>query len=177
MFEYLSQVQSAVRRFNDRMQTLAKNLGTSDLYYQKMQAKADALFGDNMRYKDGVVGLKNPSQIFKDDEMNDILEQIDKDFTTYGELKKEFAEYKKDYKMYEEKSAIPEIKDIKAFSQWKTDFPEKLKSMYNDGNLSEKALEILHRSKKSYADLQRATQYIDDMQKRKARKKVSDTFK
>lgn len=177
MFEYLSQVQSAVRRFNDRMQTLAKNLGTSDLYYQKMQAKADALFGDNMRYKDGVVGLKNPSQIFNDDEMNDILEQIDKDFTTYGQLKKEFAEYKKEYRAYEEKSGLPEIKDIKAFSNWKTDLPEKIKSMYEGGNVSQKALDILHRSRKSYADLQKASRYIDDMQKRKARKKVSDTFK
>lgn len=177
MFEYLSQVQSAVRRFNDRMQTLANNLGTNDLQYKRMEAKIDALFTENMVYKNGVANLKMPKDIFTDPEKNEILEEIDQDFKTYGQLKKEFEAYKRDYKTYDEKSAIPEIENIQTFSNWLDELPDKIRKISKGEIVSPTALEILKESDKTYADLQRVSQYADASIKRKARKKVSDTFK
>ena len=68
MYEYLASVQSAVRRVNERIKTLAEKFGDNSAVVNKVKTQLDVLMPDNMRYKDGLVQIGKPSDIFGDDE-------------------------------------------------------------------------------------------------------------
>ena len=88
-YEYLASVQSAVRRINDRMNKLTKELGADSPIVSDVAAKMDAFLGDNMRFKGGVAQLSRPSDIFGDEDKMNALKEIEDSLPTWGKIKKE----------------------------------------------------------------------------------------
>lgn len=81
-------IEQEVKRFNRRLDTLAKRLGKQSPVYQKAVSKMRYNFGDNLRVnKEGVWQLARPAEIAQRYNMSDIKNiQV----PTYGELKKEY---------------------------------------------------------------------------------------
>ena len=104
MYEYLASVQSAVRRFNDRVKSLAKNFGENSAVMNKIKVSVDVFLKDNLRYKDGVPQIYKPSDIFGDDEKMKALQHLDESLKTWGEYRKQ---YENEYAGY-----LEEGKDI-----------------------------------------------------------------
>ena len=97
MYEYLASVQSAVRRFNDRVKTLAKNFGENSAVMNKIKVSVDVFLKDNLRYKDGVPQIYKPSDIFGDKEKMNALQHLDESLKTWGEYRRQ---YEKEYQGY-----------------------------------------------------------------------------
>lgn len=155
-FEYLASVQSAVRRFNYRMETLSANLGQNSPIIEGYKAKMDVLFPDNYRLKDGVPQLMKPQEIYNNPDLNQWLENIDEEVPTWGGLKKEFeGEYEK-YKEQEQffrKEPVP----ISSFISSMISLPDAIKYLYpTNTEDKKKAVEIMKEKgrRKTYAELQ-----------------------
>lgn len=171
MFEYLAQVQSAVRRINYRMQTLVDNLGYDNRLVGNMASKMQILFGDNMRFKDGKPQLFKPSEIYNDEELRQNIYEFDRDLKTWGAYKKQFSEdyeaYKKEYADYVSEMRKNKVKpsDIEKplsmgeFISEIEELPQALVFMYSSRyEESEKAIQIMKTSgrRKTYGELRQA---------------------
>ena len=100
MYEYLASVQSAVRRFNDRVKSLAKNFGENSAVMNKIKVSVDVFLKDNLRYKDGVPQIYKPSDIFGDDEKMKALQHLDESLKTWGEYRKQYENNTKEDENY-----------------------------------------------------------------------------
>lgn len=97
MYEYLASVQSAVRRVNSRIETLASHFGTNSAIVNNVYSKVEVLLGDNLRYKDGVIQLGKPSDIYGDEEKMKALESLEESITTWGEYRSKYEGEYMDY--------------------------------------------------------------------------------
>lgn len=99
-YEYLASVQSATRRVNDRIQTLASHFGKNSAIVNNAMSKIEVLLGDNVRYKNGVIQISRPSDIYEDQEKMQALAELDNTVKTWGEYRQryenEYDEYKKE---------------------------------------------------------------------------------
>lgn len=159
MFEYLEQAQSALRRINSRMVTLAKNLGSDSDIVNNLASKMDVLLGSNLRYKDNVPQLFKPSEIFADPDKLKALQNIDETIVTWGDLRKA---YEKPYEAYKEESAFFKEKPIPigSFVQKMENLPEAIREIDTKGNRPKndaqaKAIALLKEKgrKKTYSEL------------------------
>ena len=159
VFEYLASVQSAVRRFNYRMETIAKNLGADSPIIEDMKANLDVNFSGNYRIKNGVPQLIKPGQIYKDQEMNNAMRVLDETVPTWGEIRKDFEPQ---YERYTEQEQFfgNEPVELPKFISVLMSIPEKIK-IASDQNITD-ALDILRvrGRKKTYAELQRVAQLV-----------------
>ena len=155
-FELLASVQSAVRRFNYRMETLSANLGQNSPIIEGYKAKMDVLFPDNYRMKDGVPQLMKPQEIYNNPDLNQWLEYIDQEVPTWGSLKKEFEPEYETYKEQEEFFKQEPV-SINNFISSMISLPDALKFIYpTDTDDKKKAVEIMRQKgqRKTYAELQ-----------------------
>lgn len=120
MYEYLASVQSAVRRINQRMQTLADKFGANSSMLWNYKAEIDVLLPDNYRYKKGVIQISNPADIFGDEEKMKAVESLEQKVKTWGSLKKE---YEKGYEKY--------VEEQKFFNSKVVDMPDFIQTMEN----------------------------------------------
>lgn len=93
VFEYLASVQSAVRRFNYRMQTIADRLGKDTKLLEDYKAKLDVMFPNNYRLKDGVPQLLKPGEIYKNEDMSEALQNLDTSVPTWPKIRDEYTEH------------------------------------------------------------------------------------
>ena len=161
-FELLASVQSAVRRINSRLTTLAEKVGTNNSLYQDFVTKIDRFFPNNYRFKDGVVQLIKPSQIWKDPDMNRMIEDLDKTQPTWAQIKKEHEPRYQKYVEQEKFFGTPEeeIVDLGSWIKTFTELPDALVWMYaKRDELTDSALEIMHITgrRKTYRELGQAT--------------------
>lgn len=160
MYEYLASVQSAVRRVNERLVTLSKNLGANSNIVRSATALIDTLLPDNIRYKDGVAQIMKPLDIYNDPEKMQMLSDIENRVKTWGHYRKV---YEREYLQYKDN----EIKSYKGIAIKGKQVPYELRDFinvmdnldklihenYND--LPNKALEILRTKgrKNTYSEL------------------------
>jgi hypothetical protein len=160
MFEYLAQAQSAVRRINDRINTLSKKLGSDSDIVNNLASRIEVLFPDNIRYKNGIPQLYQPSSLYKDVEYNTDLETFDKEFKTWGMYKKE---YENRYKKYQEEQEFFRKEPVTQaeFIQQQERLPQALVYMYSSNTEeASKAIEIMRTKyrRKTYDELNNATE-------------------
>lgn len=160
MYEYLASVQSAVRRVNDRLITLSKNLGTNSNIVRSATALIDTLLPDNIRYKDGVAQIMKPSDIYNDPEKMQLLSDIENRVKTWGHYRQV---YEREYLQYKDN----EIKSYKGIAIKGKQVPYELRDFINVmdnldklihenyNELPDKALEILRTKgrKNTYSEL------------------------
>lgn len=160
MYEYLASVQSAVRRVNDRLITLSKNLGANSNIVRSATALIDTLLPDNIRYKDGVAQIMKPSEIYNDPEKMQLLSDIENRVKTWGSYRKQ---YEREYLIYKDN----EIKSYKGIAIKGKEVPYELRDFINVmdnldklihenyNELPDKALEILRTKgrKNTYSEL------------------------
>lgn len=156
MYEYLASVQSAVRRINQRMQTLSKNFGKNSGIVNEYKAQIDVLLPDNYYYKDGIMQISKPSEIYNDFEKMSSLENLESKVKTYSRIMKSYEE---PYKQYVEEQKffgvseelIPKMGEYVKVMESLTDALMQLDSE----QLPDKALEILHTKerRKTYQEL------------------------
>ena len=92
-----AEVQSAVNRINNRIQTAVRHFGVDSKIVQDMYSQIDVLIPfSNQRYNaDGVLQIARPYQLYKDIDMHQIINVMDdENIRTYGDIK---AEYQKGY--------------------------------------------------------------------------------
>lgn len=141
-YEYLASVQSAVRRVNDRLKTLADKFGVYSSMLWDAKTQMDVLLGDNFKYKNGVPQLIKPSEIFNNEDKMRALQSLDENIKTWGEYRKS---YKESYKRYTD--------DAELFKETPVEIEEYITTMENVKNavrvtdseqfLPQDALEIL----------------------------------
>lgn len=163
MFEYLAQVQSAVRRINDRLQKLTEHFGYSSRIVQNAISGLDIILDDNLRYKDGVVQLHTPSEIYKDEDKNRALEIADENIKTWGEHRKIFE---KGYTEYKEQAEFfgEEVVEIEDYIRTKSDLNYALEWLYpTDTDGKKQAIEIMkiRGRKKTYDELNKVINYVE----------------
>ena len=161
MFEYLASVQSAVRRFNDRMMNISKNLGKDSSIIEDITAKLDVLFPGNYRFKDGVPQLVRPAEIYKDADMSAELYNLDKEVPTWGEIRKSFESQ---YEAYaeQEKFFKQEPVSIQRFIKTMQSLPEAI-TIASEQDVTD-ALAILREKgrRKTYAELENVVRIVGD---------------
>lgn len=152
-YEYLASVQSAVRRVNERIKTLAEKFGDNSAVVNKVKTQLDVLMPDNMRYKDGLVQIGKPSDIYGNDEKMQALADLDKNVKTWGEYRKE---YEKEYETYQAEASELKEKQISMpdFIQAINNLDKALREVPSD-SLPDNALKILKQTgkRKTYAQL------------------------
>ena len=161
MYEYLASVQSAVRRVNDRLITLSKNLGTNSNIVRSATALIDTLLPDNIRYKDGVAQIMKPSDIYNDEEKMKLLADIENRVKTWGHYRqryeREYVQYKdaeiKSYKGISIKGKVEVPYDLRDFINVMDNLDKLIHENYNE--LPDRALEILRTKgrKNTYSEL------------------------
>lgn len=151
-YEYLASVQSAARRFNDRMVQIAKNLGADSPIIEDMMAKLDVLMPNNYRIKDGVPQIIKPKQIYDDPEKNQQFESMMETVPTWGSIRKEIEPQ---YEAYKEQERFfgGEPVEFRQFVKTMLSLPEAIRVASEQKN--SRALEILTRRgrRKTYAEL------------------------
>lgn len=159
MFEYVEQAQSAVRRINYRIEKLSEIWGFNSSFVQEYTAKLDIHFPDNIRFKDGVMQLHHPAQIFDNLAKRNALEKLDKEIPTWQDIKKEWEE------PYQEALAKEEFGQPIDFKQF-VNVNENLDMMiatYADSNqMPSDALEIMkiQGRRKTYEELDTALTFM-----------------
>lgn len=160
MYEYLASVQSAVRRINERLQTLSGKFGANSSMLWEYKAKIDVLLPENYRYKNGVVQISMPSDIYGDQEKMDALEEIENTVQTWQQYKEQ---YQTAYDKYKSETEFFDTKHA--------DMPEFITTMENVHNalasadseqLPSDALEILKVKdrRNTYAELQQVSEIL-----------------
>lgn len=154
-YEYLSQVQSSVRRINDRMRNLTERLGSDNPLVGELESKLDIFFGDNVVLKDGIYQLSKPSELFNDSEKNELLDMFESTtLPTWGEIR---HQYEQQYNAYQTNDLwIDEDIDIEEFIDVQMSLPQALEWMYSDASEdAQQALEIMQQDgrRKSYQEL------------------------
>jgi hypothetical protein len=133
MFEYLAQAQSAVRRINDRVATISKNLGNDSVVVGNIASKLEVMFPQNVRYKDGVPQIYQPSELFKDSYQNEDLEYLDKTLNTWSQIKKSYSQSYVEYvKQRMSEYKVPE--PLTSFIKVQEQIPLALTYMYSVKN-------------------------------------------
>ena len=161
MYEYLASVQSAVRRINERLQTLSGKFGANSSMLWDYKSKIDVLLPENYRYKNGVVQISMPSDIFGDQEKMSALEEIENTVQTWSQYKEQ---YQRSYETYRSEQEFFEGQKI-------ADMPEFITTMENVHNvlstadseqLPSDALEILKVKdrRNTYAELEQVTEIL-----------------
>lgn len=159
-YEYLASVQSAVRRINDRLKTLADKFGVNSPILWDSKARIDVLLGDNYRTKNGVPQIIKPSDIFGDEEKMKLLKSLESDIKTWSSYKKK---YESQYTRYKE--------DAEFFGDRYETMTDYIKTMENFTNvlretdseqLPSDALEILKMKgqRKSYFELTQVNEIL-----------------
>ena len=92
MYDYLEQVQSAVRRLNYRVSRLVKELGSRSPIVENIIAKIDLMFDGNTRFKDGTIQVVKPKDIFLDPKKSKALQEMDKSVPTWGDLRRQYED-------------------------------------------------------------------------------------
>ena len=158
MFEYLAQVQSAVRRINDRIKTLSEKFGTGSDIVNNLVSSLDVNLKDNFRFKDGVPQIHTPSEIYNDDDLNNALEYLDSNVKTWGSIR---SEYSKQYEAYKSEAEFfrEEPIEIQDFISTMQNL-DKAFAGYDSSQFPDKALEILRGKHKSYNDLNKVTEIL-----------------
>lgn len=160
MYEYLASVQSAVRRINERLQTLSGKFGANSSMLWDYKAKIDVLLPENYRYKNGVVQISMPSDIFGNQEKMDALEEIENTVQTWQQYKEQ---YQTAYDKYKSETEF--------FNTKPADMPEFITTMENVHNalasadseqLPTDALEILKVKdrRNTYAELEQVAEIL-----------------
>ena len=106
-YNFLSTVQTVVKRVNSRVNTLVKNFGFDSPIVQDIATKYDVFFRDNYAFKGLTPVLKKPSEIFNDPEMNEKLQELEREIKTSAEIKKEYSVEYKEYKKQAKELDIP----------------------------------------------------------------------
>lgn len=159
MYEYLASVQSAVRRFNDRAKTLAKNFGENSAVMNKVKASVDVFFRDNVRYRNGVPQIYKPSDIYGDEEKMKALQHLDESLKTWGEYRRQ---YENEYAGYlEEGKDILKYKNTDVSTLGFGDFIQTMENVDKalretpSDSMPERALAIMKKtgSRKTYKEL------------------------
>ena len=161
MYELLASVQSAVRRFNDRMKQIAKNMGADSPIIEGVKAKIDLFFPGQYRFTDGVPQLMKPAQIFKNAEMNQALVDLDENVPTWGEVRKSFESQYENY-VEQERFFGGEPVGIQQFIKTLYTLPESI-VVASEQNITD-ALEILKVKgrRKTYAELATVQKIVGD---------------
>ena len=167
-FDYLEQAQSATRRINSRMEKLTEELGAKNPLVEEYTAKLDMFFGDNVRFKDGVIQLSKPAEIFADPEKKRALEMMDEDVKSWDAVRQE---WEKPYQEAQEKEASEGFGasiDFKEFINVQMNLPEMLSHYYTSGDIPAPALRILKEKgrKKTYSELNKVVQHLQKEQAR-----------
>lgn len=115
MYEYLASVQSAVRRINERMQTLADKFGANSSMLWDYKAEIDVLLPDNYRYKNGVIQISKPSDIFGDEEKMKAVESLEQKVKTWSQYKEQYQKSYDTYKSEQEFFGGQKIADMPNF--------------------------------------------------------------
>lgn len=102
MFEYIGTVQTTVRRLNHRLEAIAGKYGTNNKLYQDFVSKLDTFMPDNIRFKDGVVQITKPKQIYESPELSNNLENLQSELKTVTGFEKQFKTSYAEYKDYQE---------------------------------------------------------------------------
>ena len=160
MFEYLAQVQSAVRRINYRLETLSKHFGNDNPIVSNYQSQLDVLFPDNYRLKDGTPQLTMPSEIYKNSELNETLESFEGQVASWGDYKSQYENSYNKYTSEQEffKEDTINIEDfITTMENLDTVFTK-----YESSQFPDEALEILTRQHKSYNDLNKVSAILKE---------------
>ena len=162
MFEYLAQVQSAVRRINYRVGTLADKFGKDSKIVQDINTQIDVHFKNNYRFKDGTMQIIKPQQIYNDPDMLKAIENMDANVKTYQQIKEEYQpeyeEYKSQAEFFKEK-VVPIEKFINVF----INIDKVLEWMYpTDTNEKQDALEIMQTKgqRKTYSQLSQVVELM-----------------
>lgn len=147
-----AEVQSAVNRINNRIQTAVKHFGSESKIVQDMYSKIDALIPiQNQRYNaNGVLQIAKPYQLYRDTDLHQTIENLDKsDIKTYGEIK---AEYQKSYDRYVESEA--DVMSIDNFITVVDGLSDVLQWAYNnqDSEEAQKIIDIMRQPKNTYSD-------------------------
>lgn len=106
-YGFLSTVQTVVRRLNSRVSTLVKNFGSESPVVKDIANKYDFFFRDNYAFKGDVPVLKKPAEIFSDPDMNEKLQELEREIRSSAEIKKEYSSEYKEYKKQAHASGIP----------------------------------------------------------------------
>ena len=160
MFEYLAQVQSAVRRINDRIKTLSEKFGESNERVQSIVSAFDVTMSDNWRYKDGVPQLHTPSEIFKNPDAVKSLEYFDKSIKTWGSYRKEYLNQYESYEA-EAKFMKEDVIPIEDYITTMENLNNAFQS-YDSSQFPDKALEILREKYKTYGELKQAMNILKE---------------
>lgn len=142
MYEYLASVQSAVRRINERLQTLSGKFGANSSMLWDYKAKIDVLLPENYRYKNGVVQISMPSDIFGDQEKMSALEEIENTVQTWQQYKEQYQKSYDTYKSEQEFFEGQKIADMPDFISTMENVHNVLSTVDSD-QLPRDALEIL----------------------------------
>ena len=150
-YEYLASVQSAVRRVNDRISTLADKFGSNSAIVNNYTSMIDVLLGDNTRYKDGVIQISKPSDIFDDSEKMQALSELEDSVKTWGSYREQ---YEREYIDYADEQGASDKLSMPDFIQTMQNLSGALRDVPSDAMPSEalKIMQIKGR-KKTYAEL------------------------
>lgn len=165
-YEYISQVQSAIRRINRRLSDVADKLGKDSEYFQSMQRQLDDnIPEENLRWnKSNVLQISKPSDFFGDKSKEKIIEQLDKNVPTWGSIRKENEEQYNIYK-FEAEVRGEKIVEINEYIQIRDNIQNAIEYLY-DGEIGEDgkiALEIMQsEGRKTYADLRKVLDYVNE---------------
>lgn len=170
MYEYLASVQSAVRRVNDRIKTLARNFGSNSAVVNKITAQLDVLLPTNLYYRDGLPQISKPSDIFGDTEKMQAIQDLDENIKTWGayrkQYEKEYEGYKKDFPPLKYKGVTVEQKGniaLPDFIQTMENLDKALREVSSD-QLPSDALKIMQIKgrKNTYAELFEVTRILSE---------------
>ena len=159
-YEYLASVQSAVRRINDRLQTLSGKFGAGSSMLWESKAKIDVLLGDNYRMKNGVPQITMPSDIYGDEEKMKALKSLEDDVKTWSYYKKK---YDKQYERYKSESEFfgEKYESMEDYVKTMENFTSVLRDA-DSNQLPSDALEILRMKgqRKSYFELSQVNEIL-----------------
>lgn len=153
LYEYLASVQSATRRVNDRIQTLADHFGKNSAIVNNAMSKIEVLLGDNVRYKNGVIQISRPSDIFEDQEKMQALSELDETVKTWGEYRQRYENEYDEYKRESGKGSGKSL-DMPDFIQTMQNLDSALREVPSD-SMPKDARDIMtiRGRKKSYNEL------------------------
>lgn len=160
MYEYLASVQSASNRVNDRIMTLADKFGINSAIINNISAQLDVLLPDNIRYKDGVIQVARPSEIYNDAEKMQALENIENTMPIWGNLRKH---YEDEYMEYASEQGKTDKATLPEFIETMQNLDKALRDVPSD-QLPSDALKIMQIKgrKKTYNELIEVTRILSE---------------
>lgn len=155
-YEYLASVQSAVRRINDRIRSIANKLGKDSTLLQSYESLIDVNLGENTRFKDGLIQLHTPSDIYNDPEKMERLKRLEDSIQTWSQIKSKYEESYEKYLSSDEVQFLGESVDLDTYINVNNDLPQALVWLYPTTNDDlAKGVEIMRTSgrRKTYEEL------------------------